>query len=77
LKQGSHGTTSQKTAVIIVAAVEIANLIKAITDWALWRRSNVFPVTYGLGIYIPEYGNSRSHHSENLKSYTELTGWAL
>jgi hypothetical protein len=33
------------------------------------RRSNVFPVRYELGYYIPEYGILHSHRLENLRSY--------
>jgi hypothetical protein len=42
----------------------------ALTGWALYRRSNVFPVRYELGFYIPEDGILQSHRPENLKSYT-------
>jgi hypothetical protein len=37
----------------------------------------VSPVRYEPGFYIPENGILHSHHRENLKSYVELTGWAL
>jgi hypothetical protein len=36
----------------------------------------MFPVTYELGLYIPE-DIFHSHRRENLKSYIALTGWAL
>jgi hypothetical protein len=41
------------------------------------QRSNVSPVRYELGFYIPEDGIFHSHRSENLKSYIALTGSAL
>jgi hypothetical protein len=34
-------------------------------------------VKYDLGFYIPEDAILHSHRSENLKSYTALTGWTL
>jgi hypothetical protein len=34
-------------------------------------------VKYELGFYIPEDNILHSHRRENLKSYTELTDWAL
>jgi hypothetical protein len=37
----------------------------------------VSPVRYELRFYIPEEGILHSHHSENLKSYTSLSIWAL
>jgi hypothetical protein len=37
----------------------------------------VSPVKYELGFYIPEDDILHSHRRENLKSYIELTGWAL
>jgi hypothetical protein len=37
----------------------------------------VSPVKYGLGFCIPEDDILHSGHSENLKSYIALTGWAL
>jgi hypothetical protein len=37
----------------------------------------VFPVRYELGFYIPGDGILHSHRRENLRFYTELTGWAL
>jgi hypothetical protein len=37
----------------------------------------VSPVSYELGIYIPVDDTLHSHRRENLKSYIELTGWAL
>jgi hypothetical protein len=35
------------------------------------------PVSYVLGFYIPEDGILHSHRRENLKSYIELTGFAM
>jgi hypothetical protein len=35
------------------------------------------PVRYTLGFYIPEDGILHIHCLENLKSYIDLTGWAL
>jgi hypothetical protein len=35
------------------------------------------PVKFELGSYIPKDDILRSHRRENLKSYIELTGWAL
>jgi hypothetical protein len=35
------------------------------------------PVRYELGFYIPEGNILHSHRRESLKSYIELTGWAL
>jgi hypothetical protein len=40
----------------------------------------MFPVRYELEFYVPEEGLDgflHSHPRENLKSYIELTGWAL
>jgi hypothetical protein len=37
----------------------------------------MFPVRYELGFYISEKDILHSHRLENLKSYIELTGWAL
>jgi hypothetical protein len=37
----------------------------------------VCSVRYEFGFYIPEAGFLHSHHSENIKSYIALTGWAL
>jgi hypothetical protein len=34
-------------------------------------------VSYELGFYLPEDGILHSYRRENLKSYTELAGWAL
>jgi hypothetical protein len=34
-------------------------------------------VSYEFGFYIPEDGILHSHHRENLKFYTALTGWKL
>jgi hypothetical protein len=42
-----------------------SNLL-ALTGWTLYRRRNVSPVKYELGLYIPEDGR------ENLKSYTDI-----
>jgi hypothetical protein len=39
--------------------------------------SNVSPVKYELGFYIPENNILHSHRPENLKSYIALTGWSL
>jgi hypothetical protein len=49
----------------------------ALTGWALWRRSNVFPMKYELGFYIPEGGVLHSHYLEIFKSYIELIGWPV
>jgi hypothetical protein len=49
----------------------------ALTGWALYRRINVFPVSYELGFCIPEDGILHNHRRENLKSYIALAGWAL
>jgi hypothetical protein len=40
----------------------------ALTSWALWRKSNMFPVRYELGFYIPEDDILHSHRRESLKS---------
>jgi hypothetical protein len=45
----------------------------ALTDWALQRRRNVFPVKYKLGFYIPEDDILHSHRRENVTSYIALT----
>jgi hypothetical protein len=45
--------------------------------WSLWRRHNVFPLSYVLGLYIQEDGILHSHRRENLKSYIVLTGRSL
>jgi hypothetical protein len=37
----------------------------------------VSPVKYELGFYIPKDDILHSHRRENLRSYIELTGWAL
>jgi hypothetical protein len=37
----------------------------------------VFPVRYEMDFYISEDGILHSHHSEDLKSYIALAGWAL
>jgi hypothetical protein len=37
----------------------------------------VSPVSYELGLYIPEDGILHSHRRVNLKSYIALTGWTL
>jgi hypothetical protein len=49
----------------------------ALTGWTLYRRSNVSPVRYEQGFYIPEDDILHSHCRENLKSYIALTGWTL
>jgi hypothetical protein len=41
----------------------------ALTGLALYRRRNVFPVRYELGVYIPEDGILHTHRRENLKPY--------
>jgi hypothetical protein len=46
----------------------------ALTGWAMWRRRNVSPVRYELGLYIPEDDILHSHRRGNLKSYIALTG---
>jgi hypothetical protein len=43
----------------------------------LYRRFNVFTVTYELCFYIPEDGILHSRCHENFRSYISLTGWAL
>jgi hypothetical protein len=48
-----------------------------LTAWTLYRRRNVSPVRYDLGVYIPEDDILHSHRRENLKSYIALTGWTL
>jgi hypothetical protein len=48
---------------------------RALTGWAMKRRSNVSPVRYELEFYIPEDGILHSHRRENVKSYRALTGW--
>jgi hypothetical protein len=50
---------------------------RALTDWTMQRRRDVFPVRYELGFYIPEDGVLHSHCQENLKSYRALTDWAV
>jgi hypothetical protein len=37
----------------------------------------MFAVIYELGFYIQEDGILHSHRREHLKSYIQLTGWAL
>jgi hypothetical protein len=49
----------------------------ALTDCAMQRRSNVFPVKYELGFYIPKDDILHSHRSEELRSYVALTGCAM
>jgi hypothetical protein len=49
----------------------------ALTSWIQQWRSNVSPVRYELGFYIPEDDILHSHSRENLKSYIALTGWTL
>jgi hypothetical protein len=49
----------------------------ALTSWTLFRRCNVSPVRYELGIYNPEDAILHSHRRENLKPYLALTGWTL
>jgi hypothetical protein len=39
--------------------------------------SNVSPVKYKQGLYIPEDDILHSHRRENLESYIALTGWTL
>jgi hypothetical protein len=56
---------------------ENLNYYLALTGWALWRRSNVFPVRYELGSYVPEDDILHSHRRGNLKYYLALTGWTL
>jgi hypothetical protein len=34
-------------------------------------------MSYEMGFYIPDDGFLDGHRSENLKSYTAITGWAL
>jgi hypothetical protein len=48
----------------------------ASTGWSL-AETNVSPVKYELGFFIPEDGILHSHHRENFKSYIALTGWPL
>jgi uncharacterized membrane protein len=67
---------SQKTAFFIVTAVKLRSYI-ALIGWALQQRNNVYPVRYELGFYIAEDTILHSHRRESLKSYTEITGWAL
>jgi hypothetical protein len=40
----------------------------ALTGWALYRSSNVSPVKYKQGFYIPEDGILHSHRRKNFKS---------
>jgi hypothetical protein len=47
----------------------------AFRGWVPLRRRNVSPVSYELGIYIPEDGILHSQRSKNPKCYTALTGW--
>jgi hypothetical protein len=49
----------------------------ALGGWTLYRRRNLSPVRYELGVYIPENAILHSHRRENLKSYIALIGWAL
>jgi hypothetical protein len=49
----------------------------ALTGWALYRRRNVSPVKYELGVCIPDEDILHSNRHENLKSYIALTGWTL
>jgi hypothetical protein len=49
----------------------------ALNGWDLLPRSNVSPVKYEQGSYIPEDDILHSHCRENLKSYIALTGWTL
>jgi hypothetical protein len=41
------------------------------------RSSKTFVLTRGTGRKIPEDTILHSHHRENLKSYTVLTGWTM
>jgi hypothetical protein len=51
--------------------------LRALTGWALQRRSNVSRVRYKLGLYIPEHGILHSDCRGNLKPYIALTSWAM
>jgi hypothetical protein len=64
------------TAVFIVTAVKNLKSYIAFTAWALQRRSNVSPVKYEMGFYVPEDGILHIHRRENFKSYTAFTAWA-
>jgi hypothetical protein len=46
---------SQKTTVFIVTAAKTRKSYIALTGWTLEQRSNVSPVKYGPGSFIPEY----------------------
>jgi hypothetical protein len=43
----------------------------ALTGWTLQRRSNVSPVKYEMGFYIPEDDIFHSHRRENFKYYKQ------
>jgi hypothetical protein len=47
---------------------EILKSYIALTGWALQRKSNVSPVRYERGFYIPDEGILHSHRRENLES---------
>jgi hypothetical protein len=66
------GFISQKTTFFIVTAVKTSNLNVALTSRALQWRSNMFPVKYGLGFYIPQDDIPHSDRRETLKYYS---GW--
>jgi hypothetical protein len=42
-----------------------------LTGWILWRRRNVSPVKYELGLYNPEEDILHCHSQEKLKSHTQ------
>jgi hypothetical protein len=46
----------------------------ALTGWALWQRSDVLPVKYELGFYIPDDVIPHYHRPENLKAYGVWNG---
>jgi hypothetical protein len=48
-----------------------------LTGWTQQWRSNVSPVKYELGFYIPADDILHSHRRDYLKSYIALTGWTL
>jgi hypothetical protein len=64
--QEPPGVTSENTAFFIATAVKTSNL----TNWLdCVAETNVSPVRYELGFYIPEGDILHSHRRENLKSY--------
>jgi hypothetical protein len=69
--QEPHGITSQKNSILHSHRRENLKSYITLTYWTLYRRRNVFPVRYELGVFNPEGGSLYSRRRESLKSYTE------